>query len=72
LAALQDSIESSRRDDRAIESALERLSGAISELDGTLANFRETQTAMMPLLTQLSGPLELRLMPTPMASPQQR
>jgi uncharacterized protein YoxC len=72
MAGLRDAIEANKRDDGATQAALERLSGTISELNGALAGFRETQSAMMPLLTQLSGPLELRLMPTPVASPQQR
>ena len=72
LASLEHAVEQTRRDDQSTEQALERLATTIAELGGTLHDFRETQTAMMPLLRQLSGPLELRLMPTPVASPQQR
>jgi ABC-type transporter Mla subunit MlaD len=71
MASLQETIESSRRDDTANQEALERLSSTIADLGSTLNEFRETQSAMMPLLSQLSGPLELRLMPTPVASPRQ-
>jgi len=71
LETLQRTIESSQRDDGATQEALHTLSSTIAELGGTLSAFRETQTAMMPLLTQLSGPLELRLMPTPLARPTQ-
>jgi len=71
LTSLQQTIEGSQRDDAATQDALEKLSSTIADLGGTLSDFRETQTAMMPILNQLSGPLELRLMPTPMASPKQ-
>jgi len=69
LSSLQEAIERSRRNDGATQDALERLSASISELGGTLSEFSETQGAMTPVLRQLSGPLELRLMPTPIASP---
>jgi len=65
MAGLRDAIEASKRDDGAIQGALEQLTSTIAELGGTLEGMR-------PLMTQLSGPLELRLMPTPVASPQQR
>ena len=65
MIGLREAIEASKRDDGAIQASLERLSSTISDLGGTL-------DAMRPLLTQLSGPLELRLMPTPVASPQPR
>jgi biopolymer transport protein ExbB/TolQ len=65
MTGLRDAIEASKRDDGAIQAALEQLTSTIAELAGTLEGMR-------PLLSQLSGPLELRLMPTPMASPQQR
>jgi ABC-type transporter Mla subunit MlaD len=71
LETLQQTIESNQRDDAGTQDALERLSSTIAELGTTLDDFRETQSAMTPLLTQLSGPLELRLMPTPVASPRQ-
>lgn len=71
LDNLKDTIQGQQRDDEGTRNALERLSSTISQLGTTLDEFRETQNAMMPLLSQLSGPLELRLMPTPMASPQQ-
>jgi ABC-type transporter Mla subunit MlaD len=70
LGSLQAAIEGSRRDDEATTGALERLATTISELGGTLDQLKQAQTAMVPLLSQLSGPLELRLMPTPTASPQ--
>jgi len=62
MSGLRDAIEASKRDDGAIQVALEQLSSTMSQLGGTLDGMR-------PLLSQLSGPLELRLMPTPMASP---
>ena len=65
MVGLRDAIQASKRDDGAIQAALEQLTATISELGGTLEGMR-------PLLSQLSGPLELRLMPTPAASPQQR
>lgn len=70
LSNLRQTIESSQRDDAETQRALERLSSNISELSGALDQLRETQNAMVPLLSQLSGPLELRLMPTPVANPQ--
>ena len=72
LGSLQEAIERNHRDDEAAATALERLSTSISELGTSLHEFKETQSAMVPLLSQLSGPLELRLMPTPTASPQQK
>jgi hypothetical protein len=72
LTSLRDAIATNRRDDAATSGALAQLSATISELGSALNEFRETQSAMVPLLSQLSGPLELRLMPTPTASPQQR
>jgi biopolymer transport protein ExbB/TolQ len=65
MTRLRDAIEASKRDDGAIQAALEQLTSTMSELGGTLEGMR-------PLMTQLSGPLELRLMPTPVASPLQR
>jgi biopolymer transport protein ExbB/TolQ len=72
LGSLKDAIESNRRDDAAAAAALEGLAATIAELGRTLTEFKEAQSAMVPLLSQLSGPLELRLMPTPTASPPQR
>lgn len=72
LGSLQETIEQNRRGDEATQGALERLSEAIAELDGTLSQFKETQTAMVPLLNQLSGPLELRLTPSAVASPREK
>jgi biopolymer transport protein ExbB/TolQ len=72
LGSLQEAIDGNRRDDQAAAAALERLSATITELGGTLSEFKEAQSAMVPLLSQLSGPLELRLMPTPTAVPPQK
>ena len=72
LGSLQEAIERNHRDDEAAATALERLSVSISALGASLNDFKETQSAMVPLLSQLSGPLELRLMPTATVSPQQR
>jgi len=72
LTSLKQAMEEGRRDDQARAEALERLSGTITELARTLGSFHEAQAAMMPLLRQLSGPLELRLAPGPFATPKQR
>jgi biopolymer transport protein ExbB/TolQ len=72
LTRLKETVEESRRDDQAMGEALERLSGTITALSGTLGTFHEAQAAMMPLLSKLSGPLELRLAPSPLAVPKQR
>jgi len=65
MSGLRDAIEASKRDDGAIQ-------GALGQLTATMSDLGETLERMRPLMTQLSGPLELRLMPAPVASPQQR
>ena len=72
LGSLQEAIEKNRRNDEATAGALERLSVTIADLGGALNGFRKTQDAMVPILNQLTGPLELRLMPTAVASPLQK
>jgi cytochrome b561 len=47
----------------AAEDALMRLNASINELAGRMNDLSDTQKSLAPVLTQLSGPLELRLMP---------
>jgi len=67
LASLQAAIAQSQRDDEATSRALSGLSTSVTDLAGRLDEFRASQEALAPILKQLAGPLELRLMPAPRA-----
>jgi hypothetical protein len=41
------------------------LSASVGDLTGRLDEFRASHEALGPILSQLAGPLELRLMPAP-------
>ncbi len=45
------------------EESLKRLNASINELAVRMNDFSQTQASLAPVLTQLAGPLELRLMP---------
>ena len=45
------------------EESLQRLNASINELAVRMNDFSATQASLAPVLTQLAGPLELRLMP---------
>jgi hypothetical protein len=58
-------IEQNRRDGEGTAEAVQALSASIADLGSRLSEFREAQAALAPILGQLAGPLELRLMPVP-------
>jgi biopolymer transport protein ExbB/TolQ/uncharacterized protein YoxC len=64
LATLQEAIETNHKDETASEQAMQLLSAAIVELGQSLDQFRDTQAQLAPVLDRLTGPMELRLMPT--------
>jgi uncharacterized protein YoxC len=65
LSGLQTVIEQNRRDGEGTAEAVQALSASIADLGSRLSEFREAQAALAPILGQLAGPLELRLMPVP-------
>jgi uncharacterized protein YoxC len=65
LQSLQTAIEQNRRDDEATAHSLNDLSTSVTDLAARLDEFRASQEALAPILKQLAGPLELRLMPAP-------
>ena len=65
LAGLQEAIEKNRRDGEGTAEAMQALSRSVTDLGDRLKEFREAQAALAPILGQLAGPLELRLMPVP-------
>jgi hypothetical protein len=65
LAGLQAAIEKNRRDGEGTAEAMHALSLTIADLGDRLREFKEAQAALAPILGQLTGPLELRLMPVP-------
>ena len=53
------------------EHAMERLSSSVADLGQRVSEYRDAQASLAPVLTQLTGPLELRLSPaTPPATHQ--
>ncbi|MEQ1855546.1 MAG: MotA/TolQ/ExbB proton channel family protein [Longimicrobiales bacterium] len=52
------------------EEALQRLNVSIHELAGRMNDLSATQASLAPVLNQLAGPLELRLMPASTRSPE--
>jgi hypothetical protein len=48
----------------AAEEAMKGLNASIAELGGRLRDLTTTQASLAPVLSQLAGPLELRLVPT--------
>ena len=76
LATLQQTIERNQAQSAAAvasqtaaDQAMQRLSASITELGERLAEYREAQAALAPVLGQLAGPLELRIMPAMSARP---
>ncbi|HET9949613.1 MAG TPA: MotA/TolQ/ExbB proton channel family protein [Longimicrobiales bacterium] len=68
LASLQDAVERNRRDGAVAEEALASLAASIGDLGRRLNELKEAQAALAPVLGQLTGPLELRLVPTAVPS----
>ncbi len=71
LASLRETVDLSHRDSvasvqsqAAADEAIQQLSASVSELGERLSGFHDAQAALAPVLSQLAGPLELRLMPT--------
>lgn len=71
VAGLQDAVERNHQERVAAvetqektEQTLLRLAESISELGSRLNEMKDAQEALTPVLNQLSGPLELRLMPS--------
>lgn len=52
-----------------VEEAMKGLSDSVADLGERMREFREAQAALAPILGQLTGPLELRLMPAPISGP---
>lgn len=76
LSGLQDALNqthqqtlSSAESQASVERAVQRLSDSIREFGDMLGEFREEQNALAPVLTQLAGPLELRLVPATRGTP---
>jgi hypothetical protein len=70
LSGLQDSVDrnlegtaAATRSQTATEQALQRLADSLTDLGDRIAEVRDAQAALAPVLKQLSGPMELRLMP---------
>jgi biopolymer transport protein ExbB/TolQ len=70
LSGLQDAVDRTNESARAgaetqatIEEAVQKLSTSIAELGEGLSKLREEQDMLGPVLEQLAGPLELRLVP---------
>jgi hypothetical protein len=51
------------------EDAMKKLNASISELASRMNDLSTTQASLAPVLNQLAGPLELRLVPGPRTSP---
>ena len=51
------------------EEAMKGLNASIAELGGRLRDLTTTQASLAPVLSQLAGPLELRLVPTQVRGP---
>ncbi len=51
-----------------VEEAMKGLSESVADLGERMREFRDAQAALAPILGQLTGPLELRLMPSPMSA----
>ena len=64
VAAASDRLLAGVESQGAAEQAMKDLSVAVSELGERLSDIREAQVALAPVLSQLAGPLELRLTPT--------
>lgn len=72
LSGLHDALERTHQQTRtgaeaqaSVERAVQQLADSIGEFGEMLAEFRTEQNALAPVLTQLAGPLELRLVPAP-------
>ena len=63
LAGLLAAIEANQRNGQGTADAVRALSASVTELGDQLRELRNTQSALTPILGQLAGPLELRLLP---------
>lgn len=70
MAGLGDRVSSMETANGRSEQAMQHLSASVAELGQRLQEYQATQAALAPVLTQLAGPLELRLMPTVPAAQQ--
>ncbi len=71
VAAASDRLLAGVESQRGAEQAIKELSASISEFGVRLSDVRDAQVALAPVLSQLAGPLEIRLMPagSPQAAP---
>lgn len=65
VAAASDRLLAGVESQSAAEQAMKELSSSIAEFGERLSDVREAQVALTPVLSQLAGPLELRLIPAP-------
>jgi hypothetical protein len=70
LTGLQDALQQTHQQSLAgyesqasVERAVQQLTSSIEEFGAMLAEFKSEQSALAPVLTQLAGPLEIRLVP---------
>ena len=63
LTGLLAAIEANHRNGQGTADAVRALSASVTELGDQLRELRGTQDALAPILGQLAGPLELRLLP---------
>ncbi|HUF75939.1 MAG TPA: MotA/TolQ/ExbB proton channel family protein [Longimicrobiales bacterium] len=63
LAGLVAAIEANHRNGQGTAEAVHALSASVTDLGEQLREFRDAQAALTPILGQLAGPLELRLLP---------
>jgi len=68
MSGLGDRVSSMEAANGRSEQAMQHLSSSVSELGQRLQEYQATHAALAPVLTQLAGPLELRLMPSAPAS----
>lgn len=63
LSAVSTALEADSANQASIEEAIGRLSDSLGSFGEGLAELRAEQKALGPVLEQLAGPLELRLVP---------
>ena len=64
LAELRQAIESGHARSVGTEQAMQELASSISDFGRRLEDLQASQAALAPVLSQLAGPLELRILPT--------